>query len=139
MKKKFWLISLTVIALAAASLFLIPDRSRLPSREATERLLQQLGVPWRYPGPPVIVIFGPGCGDCQLLQELLDAEHIPYELIDVVHTPKAREILQQISRNRLGWPVEPFTPTTIVGTRVIRGPHIDKILAALQAQAQDNW
>jgi len=132
-KRKGWLIALLVVGLAALGA-VAPDRSGLKSPQATEQIMQRLGVRWAYPGPPVVLIFGPGCGDCQVLQELLNAEGVNYELVNVVATPHAREVLGQISRSRLGRAMEPLTPTTIVGTRVIRGPDADAVVAAVKQQ-----
>ena len=65
---------LVILAVAAQ------DRSGLRSRRDAERLLPRLGVQWDRPGPPVVIIFGPGCGDCALLQDLLTGEGIQVAL-----------------------------------------------------------
>lgn len=97
--------------------------------------MQQLGVEWQYPGPPVVLIFGPGCGDCAVLQDLLDGQGVAYELADVTQAPHAREVLQELSHNRFGCSTAPTTPTTLVGTRVIRGPDARAVVKAIKEQA----
>ncbi len=97
--------------------------------------MQQLGVQWQYPGPPVIVLFGPGCGACAVLQDLLNGEGITYELVDATQAPHARDALRELSHNRFGCSIAPTTPTTLVGTRVIRGPDAKAVVEAIKEQA----
>jgi glutaredoxin len=132
-KRKRWP-WLLLLATAIALILLLPDRSGLQSPQQTRDLLARLHVKWQRPGPPVVELYGPGCGDCQLLMELLDHEGVPYELVDSQRDEPTRQILAELSKDHFGRKVFPTTPTTIVGTKIIHGPNIKAIVRAVEQQ-----
>jgi hypothetical protein len=125
------LLGVSVLVLVLA---LSHDSSGLSSPKATQQVLDRLGVHWQHLGPPVILLYGAGCGDCAVMIEQLEHEGVPYEPFDIVHNETAKQVLAEVSRNRFGRPVEAMTPTTIVGTKVIRGPDIKAVVAAVKEQ-----
>jgi hypothetical protein len=58
--------------------------------------------------------------------------------VDLRQEAEGRAIHGEIGRNRLGVVVSRATPTTVVGTKVIRGTSMARIEEALDAQA-DWW
>lgn len=127
-----WL--LVAAAAIAAIAVLAPDRSGLRSPAETRTVLAQLKVPWQRPGPPVVELYGPGCGDCQLLMELLDREGIVYELVDSQRDAPTRQVLADLNKDRWGRRIPPTTPTTLVGTKIIHGPDLKAVLRAVKRQ-----
>ena len=97
-------------------------------------MLARLNVKWQRPGPPVVELYGPGCGDCQLLMELLDHEGVPYELVNSQRDAPTRQVLAELSKDHFGRPVFPSTPTTVVGTKIVHGPDIESVLSAVKRQ-----
>lgn len=131
MKRRFLIL---MVAAALAVALLAPDRSGLRSPAQTREVLARLNVKWQRPGPPVVELYGPGCGDCQLLMELLDREGIAYEQVDSQRDAATRQVLAELSKNHFGRPILPTTPTTIVGTKIVHGPDIKSVLAAVKSQ-----
>jgi len=125
---------LLLLAAAIVATVLLPDRSGLRSPAQTRDVLARLNVKWQRPGPPVVELYGPGCGDCQLLMELLDREGVPYELVNSQRDAATRQILADLSKDRFGRRMPPSTPTTIVGTRIVHGPDIKAVVAAVKGQ-----
>lgn len=125
---------LLLLAAAIVATILAPDRSGLRSPAQTREVLARLNVKWQRPGPPVVELYGPGCGDCQLLMELLDREGVPYELVNSQRGAATRQVLAELSKDRFGRPIFPTTPTTIVGTKIVHGPDIKAVLAAVKRQ-----
>lgn len=130
-KRRPWLL---LLAVALVATVLIPDRSGLRSPAQTREVLSRLKVKWQHPGPPVVELYGPGCGDCQLLMELLDHEGVPYELINSQRDAATRQVLAELSKDHFGRPTFPTTPTTIVGTKIVHGPDIKAVVSAVKRQ-----
>jgi hypothetical protein len=128
-----WLWLVLVVA-AIAVIGLVPDRSGLRSPEQTREILTRLNVQWQQLGAPVVVLYGRGCGDCQILMESLDREGVAYEPVDSQRDAATKQVLAELNKDHFGRPMQPSTPTTIVGTKVIHGADIKAVVSSVKKQ-----
>ena len=133
-RRWLWLV---LIVAAIAAIGLVPDRSGLGSPEQTREILARLNVQWQQLGAPVVVLYGRGCGDCQILMESLDREGVAYEPVDSQRDPATKQVLAELNKDHFGRLVQPSTPTTIVGTRIVHGANIEAVIRA--AKKQHDW
>lgn len=121
-----------VVAVVTAT----PVAEPIHSLDETEAMLSQLGFRWKGPGVPVIVFASSGCPTSRAFEAALQREQVHYLRVDVANNSVGREVHAHLGRNYLGTVATRATPTTVVGTRVIRGNDVEEVLQAITAQNQ---
>jgi len=106
-----------------------PASDPVRSLEETAAIIKRLNLSWSHPGKPVLVFSNPHCRPCNSLEAELKNRGIPHLRVDVTTNPEARKIHKSLGLNALGSVATLATPTTLVGTKVIRGNNIQAILA----------
>jgi len=122
-----------LLAPIVAPLVLIgtPVAEPIQSLDETVAILSELGLQWNSPGVPIIVFVDSGCSASRDFEAALEREPVCYLRVDVAEGGVEREVLADLGRNHLGTVATWATPTTVVGTRVIRGNHVEEVLQAL--------
>lgn len=122
---------LTIIAIIVMmAIFFAPPRSSLSPKEA-DRLLLTLGLKRTGTTSPVVMFIRPGCGPCDQLKGDLQARGVQFLCVDVSQTKVGNDALRELGKNTFGMTTSMPTPTTLVGTRIIRGSNTDGVLRAL--------
>ena len=111
-----------------------PVANPLKSLEETEALMDRLGLHWDGPGAPVIVFASAGCPASQALEADIQRHGVRYLRVDVYGSDVAKETHADLGRNYLGTVATRATPTIVVGTEVLRGNDVEKVLQAINAQ-----
>jgi glutaredoxin len=73
----------------------------------------------------------PGCGLCDALKGDLQARGVPFLCVDVTQTRAGNDALRDLGKNVFGMTSSMPTPTTLVGTRIIRGSDTEGVLRAM--------
>lgn len=115
----------------------MPVRTPITTMAQTEALLTRLDLEWSGPGPPVVLFARTGCPASRRLEESLQRQGVRYLLVNVAESEIASAELADLGRNHLGTVATRATPTVVVGTRVVRGNDVDKVLEALSAEASE--
>ena len=125
-----------LFAVGLAVITLTPVAHPLKSLDETYELSEELGHQWTEPGVPIIVFTSSHCPHSNALEAELHSHRVRYLRVDVGENEVGRAIHARIGRNYLGTTATRATPTTVIGTAVIRGNDIAAILAEIAAQNQ---
>lgn len=113
-----------------------PVARPIKAPEQTREILSRLGLEWTHPGPPVVLFTRSDCAPSERLEAELQARGVPYLRVDIDHDPGGRMVFRNLGRNYLGTVATLATPTTIVGTKVVRGAELQAIIEAVK---EENW
>jgi hypothetical protein len=113
-----------------------PVTHPIKSPEQTREMLSRLGRDWAHPGPPVVLFTRSGCAPSDRLAAELRARGVPYLCVDIDQDSVGRIVHRDLGRNYVGTIATLATPTTVVGTRVVRGADLQAIMEAVH---QESW
>lgn len=125
-----------IIILIIAAITLTPVANPIKSMEETDEILVELGYTWHGKSVPVIVFGSPHCPASKSFVSTLDSRGVDYLLVNVATNETGRSIHAELGRNYFGTVATRATPTTVVGTEVIRGSNFEAVLEAIEIQNQ---
>lgn len=123
-----------VLAVLLVVVGITPVATPIHSLDETQALLARMGASWPGPGVPVIVFASAGCPASNALEAELQRRGLRYWRADVNQNRMAWQIHGELGRNYVGTVATRATPTTVVGTQVIRGNDVERIVQAITQQ-----
>ena len=127
-----------LFAVGLAVITRTPVAHPIKSLDETYKISEELGYQWTEPGVPIIVFTRSSCPHSNALEAELHSHGVRYLRVDVNENEVGRALHAQIGRNYLGTTATRATPTTVIGTAVIRGNDIAAILVEIATQNQGN-
>lgn len=125
-----------VLALIVAAITATPVAHPIKSLDETREMIAELGYQWQGQGVPVIVFANSHCPASKALETELKRHEVYYLRVDVNTNEAGRSLHGKIGRNYFGTVATRATPTTVIGTTVIRGNQIETILEEISLQNQ---
>lgn len=122
-----------VAILVLMAVFFAPPRTSLSQKEA-DTVLASLGLQRLGTTPPILLFTRPGCGPCDLLRSDLHTRGVRFLEYDVTASEAASTALRELGKNAFGMTSGMPTPTTLVGTKIIRGSDTEGVLKALSGK-----
>lgn len=127
-----------ILMVIVAAVTLTPVANPIKSLDETYAMLEQLDMHWDQPGVPVVVFASNGCPHSRALEATLQKRRVTYLRVDIYSSKLAQDIHGELGVNYLGTVGTRATPTTVVGTRVIRGNDVGAIMEAIAEENQSH-
>jgi len=125
-----------VLVLIVAVITATPVTHPIKSIDETREMIAELGYQWQDEGVPVIVFASSHCPASKALEAELKRHEVYYLRVDVDTNEVGRSLHGKIGRNYFGTVATRATPTTVIGTTVIRGNQVEAILKEISVQNQ---